>query len=121
MDVDQRVMDQVRVAREQFLVVDHHVDLELVAERRGQVGDRQGRDVPVPGVAKLGDPERPAILGAGLGLEVLDLGDRELVGGQLAAGRVVDDVLADPGRPVTLGRSDWVSIWFQSHERSSGE
>ena len=95
-DVDQGVVDQVGVAGEELLVVDHHVEGEgRLAQGVHQVGDGQGRDVPVAGVLQLGDPQGAAL--GGVGLEVVDLADDELVGGELLAGGVVDDVLADLG------------------------
>ena len=52
-------------------------------------------------------------LGA-LGLEVADLADDQLVGGHLAAGGVVDDVLADlDGLDRPPGSVGLCSAWFQ--------
>ena len=60
-DVDQRVEEQVRVAREDLAVVDHDVELELVAQQGRQVGHGQRGDVPVARVLELGDVERPRL------------------------------------------------------------
>ena len=58
-DVDQRVVDQVGVAREEVLLGDDDVEVERgLAEGVHQVGDGQRRDVPVAGVLELGDPQR---------------------------------------------------------------
>ena len=57
-DVDQRVIDQVRVAWEELLLGDHDVEAERrLAEGVHQVGDGLGGDVPVAGVLELGDPQ----------------------------------------------------------------
>ena len=101
MDVDQGVVHQPLVIGRQLLVVDDDVELELVAEGRGEVGDRQRGDVPVAAVLDLGDVE-----GAALGdvdADPADVARGELVGGQLAAGDVIDDVLPEPRRRDDLG------------------
>ena len=68
----------------------------LRASRRAVVrlGIASGATFQSPAWCSLAMCERPA-LGGGLPLEVLDLADGQLVGGKLAAGRIVDDVLAD--------------------------
>ena len=97
-DVDQRVVDQVRVAREELLVVDHDVEVQRRLARAcpsgwgSPAGRRSSRRR-----AELGD-----LQGAPLGRlrpEVADLADGQLVGGHLAAGGVVDHVLADLDAP----------------------
>ena len=73
-DVDQRVVDKVRVAGKELLVVDHDVEAKRrLAEGVHQVGDGQGRDVPVAGVPELGDPQGASL--GGIGLEVAHLAD----------------------------------------------
>ncbi|MFO0891844.1 MAG: hypothetical protein U0790_22240 [Isosphaeraceae bacterium] len=77
-------------------MADHDVEGEgRLAECVHEVGDGQGCDVPLAGVLELGDAEGAAF--GRVGAEVLDLADGELVGGELLAGGVVDDVLSDLG------------------------
>src|SRR5208337_4559105 len=94
--VDQGVVDQAGVAGRELLVVDHHVEGERwFAQSVHEIGDGQGCDVPLAGVLQLGDSQGPAL--GGVGLEVVDFADDELVGGEFTTGGVVDDVLSDPG------------------------
>ena len=81
MEVDQRVVDQVRVARgDELAVGDDDVELEVgLAQEGGEVGDGQGRDIPLAGVLKLGDVE-----GASLGDFAGNFGD--VARGQLIGG-----------------------------------
>ena len=93
-DVDQGVVDQVRVGRQQLAVVDDHVVAELA--RGGSSsgwGSPAGRRSSSPAWRSLAMCRRPA--SGQFELEVDHVAGGELVGGQLAAGGVVDDVLAD--------------------------
>ena len=77
-------------------MIDHHVEGERrFAESIHEVGDGQGCDVPLAGVLELGDPQGAAL--GGVGFEIVDFADDELVGGEFTTGGVVDDVLSDPG------------------------
>src|SRR5271165_6323757 len=94
--VDQGVVDQAGVARRELLVVDHHVEGERrFAQCIHEVGDGQGCYVPLAGVLQFGDLQGVAL--GGVGFEVVDFADDELVGGEFTTGGVVDDVLSDPG------------------------
>ena len=60
-----------------------------------RLGTARGATFHSPACCSLAIRKAPRL--AGVGLEVVDLADDELVGGQFLAGGVVDDVLADPG------------------------
>ena len=96
-DVDERVIDQVRIARKQVFLGDHDVEGERrLAQDFHQVGDGLGGDVPVAAVLELGDSQRTSL--GRISLEVDHVVDDQLVSRHLAAGGVVDDVLTDLDR-----------------------
>ena len=67
------------------------------AEGVHQVGHRQRGDVPLAGVLQLGNPQGASL--GGIGLEVVNVADNQLVGWQFAAGGVINHVLADARWP----------------------
>ena len=94
MDVDERVIDQVGVARKQVFLIDHDVERQgRLAQDFHQVGDGLGCDVPVAAMLELGDAQSTSL--GRISLEVEHVVDHQLVSRHLAAGGVVDDVLAD--------------------------